>query len=190
MRSHPKPQRGFSLLELLLALAIGLGFAGLMLRAMALEGPQGALLARQLRERGLQKRTHALLRLDLQEAQALRLGAGDGGACPLAGRQPLLQIATPQGPVTYTLGAAPSPIWRGRVLMRCGPAFGLDGTPSGGMAQNRVVLDALRQQGARIERTPQGMLRLILEQEFSRAGGGSQRLRSERLLAAGVLVTP
>ena len=46
--------------------------------------------------------------------------------------------------IVYSVGAAPSPIWRGQVLMRCGPAYGLDGRmdPTSN-AQNRVLLDAL-----------------------------------------------
>lgn len=180
--------RGFSLLELLLALSLGLLFSGLLVRMLALEGPQGALLARQLRERGLQARTYALLRLDLQRAQSLQLGAGEAAACPLAGRQLLLQIGTPQGPVSYTIGPPPSPIWRGRVLMRCGTAFGLDGQASTGQAQNRVVLDALTEQGMRIERTAAGLLQVRLEQEFRRRGGGSHRLSSRRNLVPATLV--
>ena len=62
MNHRDRPRSGFSLPELLLALALGLVFAGLILRALALEGPQGSLLANQLRERGLQNRTLDLLR--------------------------------------------------------------------------------------------------------------------------------
>ncbi|WP_254959321.1 MULTISPECIES: FitA-like ribbon-helix-helix domain-containing protein [unclassified Cyanobium] len=59
----------------------------------------------------------------------------------------VLQLTTPEGPISYTVGSAPSAIWRGRVLMRCGPAFGLHGEPSGGPAQNRVLLDGLADPG-------------------------------------------
>ncbi len=45
--------------------------------------------------------------------------------------------------ITYSIGTAPSAIWRGKGLMRCGPAYGLAGELSSGAAQNRVVLDGL-----------------------------------------------
>jgi hypothetical protein len=172
------------------ALAIGLMFCGVILRCLVQVGPQGGLLARQLRERGLQARTLALLRSDLLRADTLRLATAEGSACPLGGRDPLLQISTAQGPITYSLGLPPSPIWRGRVLMRCGPAFGLDGEPSAGQAQNRVVIDGLVSDGLRIEDSGQGLLRLRLEQELPLVGGGSHRLSSGRVLAAGAMVLP
>lgn len=190
MRRPPLQQRGFSLLELLLALGLGLLVVGLIVRALALEGPQGALLARHLRERSLQERTLDLLRADLLRAETVRLAASPAAACPLAGRLPLLEIGSPQGPITYSQGLPPSPIWRGRVLMRCGPAFGLDGEPSAGSPQNRVVIDALSADGLRIEQAAPGLLRLRLEQEFRLVGGGLQRLSRRSTIAAGPLVAP
>ncbi len=186
---HARPA-GFTLTELLIAVAIGLLFCGVMMRSLVLAGPQAGLLARQLRERGLQARTLALLRADLLRADSLRLATAEGSACPLSGREPLLQISTVQGPITYSLGSPPSPIWRGLVLMRCGPAFGLDGEPKAGQAQNRVVIDGLVSDGLRIEASGQGLLRLRLEQELPLVGGGSHRLSSGRVLAAGAVVLP
>ena len=46
-------------------------------------------------------------------------------------------------PVVYFTGEAPSPICREPVLMRCGPAFTLEGFASRGAYQNRVVLDGV-----------------------------------------------
>jgi hypothetical protein len=69
-------------------------------------------------------------------------------SCGLNGRTPVLQLRTPtaagEATVTYSVGAAPSGIWEGRVLVRCGPAYGLDGgvNPSSAF-QGRVVLDRL-----------------------------------------------
>jgi hypothetical protein len=189
-RPRRSPATGFSLVELLLALGLGLMLCGLVMRALAPEGPQGSLLARQWRERGLQRRTLDLLRDDLRRAQSLRLGSAQGTACALAGRDPLLQLMTAQGPVTYSLGTAPSAIWRGRVLMRCGSAFGLDGEPSVGQAQNRVVLDGLPADGLRIASLGPGLLQVSLVQELPLGGGRSQRIASVRALAAGALVTP
>ncbi|MFM7547749.1 MAG: prepilin-type cleavage/methylation domain-containing protein, partial [Cyanobacteriota bacterium] len=173
-----------------LALGLGLALCGLVIRALAQEGPQGALLARQWRERGLQRRALELLRGDLQRAESLRLGTAQGAACALAGREPMLQIATRQGPVTYSLGTAPSAIWRGRVLMRCGTAFGLDGEPSGGQAQNRVVLDGLAADGLRIATLGPALVQVRLVQELPRGEGSSQRITSLRTLATGALVSP
>lgn len=190
MRTPPPDQRGFSLLELLLALGLGLVFCGLIVRALALEGPQGALLARHLRERSLQERTLDLLRADLLRADTVRLAASPAAACPLSGRVPLLEIGSPQGAITYAQGLPPSAIWRGRVLMRCGPAFGLDGEPSAGSPQNRVVIDALSTDGLRVEPLAPGLLRLRLEQEFRLPGGRLQRLSRSITIAVGPLVAP
>ena len=76
----------------------------------------------------------------------------------------------------YSLGAAPSPIWRGTVLMRCGPAFDLKGQPSAtGQPQNRVVLDAV--ETFEVTQAPGSpVLLLELEQQID---GRDQRLRSK-----------
>ena len=61
-------------------------------------------------------------------------------------RQPKLAITPRDGsdPVVYSLGSAPSAIWRGEVLMRCGAAFDLQGgIRDGSRYQNRVVLDGV-----------------------------------------------
>lgn len=183
--SGPAAKRGgFTLLELLLALGLGLLFSSLMLQALVVQGQQGALLVRQLRERGMQRRTFALLRSELLRAERVALGSASGAACSLAGRQPVLQISTAEGPITYSIGSAPSAIWRGRVLMRCGPAFGLDGEPSAGAVQNRVVIDALTAAGFRAEAgSAAGVLQLRLEQEFSLPGGRTHRLQGAQAMA-------
>ena len=66
-------------------------------------------------------------------------------ACNLAGRQPWLHILGADGSMTtYSVGSPPSQIWRDQVLMRCGPAYGLDGQiKASSKPQNRVVLDGL-----------------------------------------------
>ena len=110
------------------------------------------------------------------------LALGTGAACALGGRDPVLQLQTPAGPITYTAGSPPSPIWRRRVLMRCGPAFGLDGEPSAGAAQNRVLLDGLSQPGLEAAVEPDGLLHLRLRQEFEPSGGGTQRSETEVLV--------
>ena len=136
---------GFSLVELMLSLSLGLALSGVMLQGLMAEGQNGARLSRLLRERAWQRRTLELVKSDL--AQAIVVSETpelEPHGCNLAGRQPVLHLSTVAGPITDSVGPAPSGIWRGRVLMRCGPAFGLDGQfTHGSQVLNRVVIDAL-----------------------------------------------
>lgn len=136
---------GFSLVELMLSLSLGLALSGVMLQGLMAEGRNGARFSQLLRERAAQRRTLELVKGDLVRATAVSTSPEqEAHACALAGRVPVLHLNTPAGPITYSVGAAPSSIWRGRVLMRCGPAFGLDGELSAeARPQNRVVLDGL-----------------------------------------------
>lgn len=55
-----------------------------------------------------------------------------------------LSLGPNRAPITYSQGVAPSGIWAGQVLMRCGPAFGIDAAQNlDGAWQNRVVLDGV-----------------------------------------------
>jgi hypothetical protein len=156
---------GFSLLELLLALGLGLLLSGLILQALTADG-QGLQRLLWLQRQGLlHRRLLGLLRGELLRAEALEIGRASGAACPLAGRTPVLHLRLRgSGAITYSLGAPPSAIWRPQVLMRCGPAYGLDGEPSIGLAQQRVVLDGLARQGLQATSLAPGLLRLRLEQ--------------------------
>lgn len=169
---------GLSLVEVLLAACLGLLVWGVALQAVVADGRQVDRLVRQLRERGQQRRVLALLRGDLLRAERVDIAQATGSACGLGGRDPVLQLQTAAGPITYTVGSAPSAIWRGRVLMRCGPAFGLHGEPSAGAAQNRVLLDGLSVPGLAAALEPDGLLHLRLRQEFEPAGGGTQRIET------------
>jgi len=133
------------LLELLLALGLGLVFSGVILQALLADGQISLRLSRLVREKDNQRRTLALVQLDLQRALSVSPNPGaEVSACGLAKRLPVLHLRTPSGAITYSVGAAPSGIWRGQVLMRCGPSFGLDGTTNwASAAQNRVVIDGL-----------------------------------------------
>ena len=176
---------GFSLLELLLAFGLGLSVCGLMLQSVLAEGQNGQRLARLLRERQAAARALVLLRSDLQRATEVASTAGPIGqaaACNLAGRAVLLHLQTAEGPITYSVGSAPEPIWRGQVLMRCGPAFALDGSPSQGQALNRVVLDGLASGGALVLQQGPGTLRVELRQQLPLPGQPSQVLTHQRLL--------
>lgn len=182
LSDHRRPVRGpagFSLVELLVAACLGLLVWGVVLQALVADGRQVERLVRQVRERGQQKRVLALLRGDLLRATRVDFALGVGAACGLGGRDPVLQLTTPTGPITYTVGSAPSAIWRGRVLMRCGPAFGLHGEPSAGAAQNRVLLDGLTLPGLEAAIEPDGLLHLRLRQEFESSGSGVQRIETE-----------
>jgi hypothetical protein len=136
---------GFSLVELMLSLSLGLALSGVMLQGLMVEGQNGTRFSRLLRERAAQRRTLELVKHDLAYATAVStMPKLEQHGCSLAGRTPVLHLSTAAGPITYSVGAAPSTIWRGRVLMRCGPAFGLDGLMTAGMQPiNRVVIDGL-----------------------------------------------
>ncbi len=147
---------GFTLVELLVALAAGLvvmaGAAQVLVGSVALSRRWGD----ELRQREFAQRARRLMQLDRQAAEVALEGAAaeavaGEAACGLTGRRPLLHLRLPDGrpPITWSLGSAPSAIWRGPVLMRCGPAYGLEGRPSlEGDWQNRVVLDGAQGWGA------------------------------------------
>lgn len=205
----------FSLVELLLALCVGMMLSGVLLQALLADGENSRRFTRLLRERAVQRRTLELVKLDLSRATALSPDpAGEQPACGLADRLAVLHLSTPAGPITYSVGSAPSGIWRGRVLMRCGPAFGLDGEPAAGtQPQNRVVMDGLAanagtwtgcgrllgqaggpmldlaesssQPFSACLATGSGLVALRLLQELGGSGGGRpQRIGSEAVAAA------
>ena len=169
--------RGFSLVELLLALLIGCSLSGLLLQAVLAELTSGQRFARVLRERAVARRTLELVRGDLLQARGLADPAALAPACNLAGRSVVLHLDTASGPITYSLGKPAEPIWRGQVLMRCGPAYGLHGELGSGTAQNRVVLDALAASaGFRAQPAGAGVLQLELAQAWADGGRLSSRL--------------
>lgn len=175
---------GFSLPELMVAACLGLLLWGVVLRLVLAEGDQGARLARMARERVAHRRSLELIRSDLRRAMRLAPWSQESAAgCPMAGRQPVLHLQSDGGWVTYAVGPAPSPIWRGRVLLRCGPAFGLYGEPGDGDFQHRVLLDGLGPNGFTAVPERDGLLRLRLEQRLALAGGAWQRVVTEVRLA-------
>jgi type II secretory pathway pseudopilin PulG len=187
--THRQASGGWSLPELLLVLAIGMTLVAVMLQALLGDGRASQRLARVLRERIQQRRTLELVRADLLRAEVVDLPAqawsGVASSCGLAGRRPALRLRTAQGLITYTQGEAPSAIWRGKVLMRCGPAYGLDGEPSSGDVQNRVLIDALPLSGFQVESLGPLWLRVRLVQEFQEPGGGRLRVAMQQELASG-----
>jgi hypothetical protein len=134
---------GFSLVELLLVAALGVGLCGVAFQLLLGEARQGGALAQRLILRRLQ-----LIKGDLADAQRWQLQPDPqpDWPCSMAHRDVLIAIHPAHGsaPVLYSLGTAPSGIWRGQVLMRCGPAFDLQGRSRASSSyQNRVVLDAI-----------------------------------------------
>ena len=147
MRRTPAAQ-GFTLVELMLAALLGCLLCGVAFQLLFAETRQGGALAESLQLRQWQRRTLGLVKGDLERASSWQIDPDPSGSlpCGLAGRQPKLAITPRDGsdPVVYSLGPAPSAIWRGDVLMRCGPAFDLQGgVRSGSRYQNRVVLDGV-----------------------------------------------
>lgn len=171
-RTHP--DQGFTLVELMLAFLVGCLLCGVAFQLVVAETRQGGSLAESLQRKQWQRRTLELLKSDLERASSWVIAPEPTSSwpCALAGRQPKLAITPTDGsdPVLYSLGPAPSPIWRGAVLMRCGPAFDLQGgIRSGSRYQNRVVLDGVD----RFELTqPPGLpvLQMQLEQRTRRGG--------------------
>ena len=134
---------GFSLLELLLVCSLGLLVFGVAASVLLSEQTLGSQMGGFLRQRQLLLRANQLIAVDVE--RGIALAPELVSACNLAGRQPWLQILSADGSITtYSLGSPPSAIWSGQVLMRCGPAYGLDGRIKAGTRfQNRVVLGGL-----------------------------------------------
>ena len=189
--------KGFTLLEMMLALSLGSLLFALMLRLIGADLRLGQAMAQRLRETSRQQRSLELIREELALAHSWMVDPPPSTRwpCPMAGRRPVLAIATqaddPQARgeqvIVYAVGSAPDRIWRGQVLMRCGPGYSLDGVPTlQGAFQNRVLLDALPQDsgvGFQVHQHPfLPVLELEIEQELPAASGGSRILR--RRLAA------
>jgi len=91
--------------------------------------------------------------------------------CNRAGCPVVLHQANASGQLTYPLGKSAEPIWRGRVLMRCGPAYCMQGELGSGAAQNRVSDRRPGQQrGFRAQPDADGVLRLQLQQSWTDGG--------------------
>ena len=169
--------QGFTLVELMLAAALGLMLFGVALSMLMGDSARSAAMAEAIQVRRLQRRTLRLIQADLANASGWIVDPDSTtpGGCGLSQRRPLLAITPRDGSpaLLYSVGKAPSAIWRSPVLMRCGPAFDLDGRPSDGAYQNRVVLDGVDRVGIN-EHPDLPVLLLELEQQR-----GDQRIRSE-----------
>ena len=180
-RRQPSGQAGFSLPELLVSLLLAGVVSGALLQALLLETQASQRLGRLLRERQQGQRALELLRQEIQQAQWVRRGdqgvLPPGGACSLAGRRVVLQLGSASGLITYSQGASPEAIWRGRVLLRCGPAYGLDGALAAGAVQQRVLLDALAAEGFSAQTGARaGLLEVTLRRDLAPGQQIEQRI--------------
>jgi type II secretory pathway pseudopilin PulG len=168
MNPGPSPWRAFTLLELLLAIAIGLSLCGVLVRSLLATGVFMNVVTRHHQAKAAQRRTLELMRSEALQAVAIRTAPAAGSACAPSGRVVLLELETRAGRISYSVGREPSAIWRPEVLMRCGPAYGLYGQLSTGHSQNRVVLDQLRSSDGFIARRyASGRIKLQISQQLS-----------------------
>ena len=184
---------GFTLLELMLSLSLGALLFALMLRLIGADLQLGRAMALRLSESSRQRRSLELIREELGSAHGWMVDppVSNRWPCRMNGRRPVLAIATQQADaqaradraIVYSVGSAPDAIWRGEVLMRCGPAYSLDGVPNlQGAFQNRVLLDALPNDigsGFTARPHPQWpVLQLEIEQQLPSRSGAPRSLRS------------
>ena len=183
-----RTEKGFTLIELLLSLSLGSLLFVVLLQLIGADLRLGNTMASRLRESAQQRHTLELIRGELATGSGWTVDPTPSHqwSCGMAGRQPVLAInldshntQVSSQTIVYSVGAAPSAIWRGQVLMRCGPAYGLDGViRPNGKAQNRVLIDGLSKEGLGFQANldPQSkVLHLALEQESL---AGSSRLRT------------
>jgi len=183
-----RAEKGFTLIEMLLSISLGSMLFVALLQLIGADLRLGNSMASRLRESAQQRHTLELIRGELATGSGWEVDpvSSQQWSCGMAGRRPVLAISldsyntqVSSQTIVYSVGAAPSAIWRGQVLMRCGPAYGLDGViRPDGKAQNRVLIDGLPKEGlgfqARLD--PQSkVLHLALEQESL---AGSSRLRT------------
>ena len=168
---------GFTLVELMLAAVLGMLLFGVALSLLVGDANNSRAMAEVIQTRRLQRRTLRLIKDDLATASGWIVDPDSStpGGCGFSQRKPVLAITPRDGSpaLLYSIGKAPSAIWRSPVLMRCGPAFDLDGRPSGGAYQNRVVLDGVDHAGL-TDHPHLPVLLLELEQQR-----GDQLIRSE-----------
>jgi len=188
------PAGAFTLPELLVTLLLSGLVSAMVLQLLVGDLRQVGRLGRWLRERQAGERALELVRDELQRAESATRSGDIPAGCGREGRQLVLQLqgrdrAGTLRTVTYTTGKAPSSIWRGDVLVRCGPAYGLDGAWSSGTAPaseetggvSRVLIDALPVgDGFQVGATAPGVLSL----ELTRQLADGQTLRQEQVALA------
>ena len=166
-----RSDKGFTLVELLLAVGLAMVICGVITKMQVSLQRSADLAMRVMRERRFQDRALELIRSDVLRSQAISLDGTPSGPCGLGGRRSVMALQTEAGTIVYSQGVSPSPIWRGEVLMRCGPAFSLTGEVSLGQFQNRVLLDGLQNEGFTAQNLDGSRLQLRLRQEFMGPSG-------------------
>jgi len=143
-RTHHHGARGFTLLELLIVLLLSSGLVLMCFNLLMADGQLVGRMAGHWRQRQERERALDLIRHDLVQGDQVLLNPQQAShRCSMRRRQPVLAITTEVGIITYAIGPAPSQIWTGPVLMRCGPAFTKEGNWSQKSFQNRVLVDGL-----------------------------------------------
>jgi len=171
-RTRRRPPRcvqgAFMLIDMMMALGLSMLILAGIMQTMLLHSRSAETITTGLRDRINQRRTLQLIRNELNQAARVVWDPSsmEPAGCSLTGRTPLLQLKLPQAMITYSIGPAPSAIWQPQVLMRCGPAYGLDGTLSSGANQHRVVLDRLGTEQASVQETAVNLLKLSLGSEW------------------------
>lgn len=180
---------GFTLVEVLVALSLGLVVVGLVAQVLLAESGNALQLGRWLRERLLAQRALALIADEVQQAQKIShsVSTGDTKGCGLSGRQVRLHLELPVGTITYSVENNPSAIWRGAALMRCGPAYGLNGALNAGTRESSVLVDAVAGNTLTIQVLADGILLLQLERGFSNGNKLINQTRVEKLVNISVI---
>lgn len=182
MRRPSPAQRAFTLVELMLAITIGLALCGVVVQSLLASSRVSGLAARRHQAKAAQRRTLELIRSEALQAVAIRTAPAAASDCAASGRAVLLELETEAGRISYSVGGEPSAIWRPQVLMRCGPAYGIRGDLSTGQVQNRVVLDRLiPAHGFQIRRPSSGRMELRLTQSI--ASDSTATVSTQRWLA-------
>ena len=117
MSSPDSTSRGFTLVELLLAMALGLLVSGVAVQLLLGEARSSGALARQLQLRGWQRRTLALVRDDLDRSASWSIRPEPTAAWPCAWR-----VGNHSSPFTPAMATNPCCIPSAMPLQRSGAA--------------------------------------------------------------------
>lgn len=185
---------GLLVVEVVLALAIGLMLLGQIAQTVLQETGHARRFGRLLRERLVTDRALELMRSEVKQALTVSLQppvAGHEG-CGLSGRRVVLQLQTVEGLIVYSVEARPDAIWRGQALMRCGPSYALTGQLNSTDLRSRVLLDALAPGSGVITQLGQDQqLAINLERHFAEPGQPALKISSTATMAApGLAVIP
>lgn len=180
-RRSTRRAAGFLLVELLLALAIGLALLGQIAQSTLLETGESRRLGRLLRERVVTQRALELIRSEVQDALKVSLSLPQSGhaGCSVSGRTVVLHLLTTAGQITYSVERKPDAIWRGQALMRCGPSYELKGILNeASVPATRVIVDALATDGIVLKRGEASRELLVeVRREFVEPGAALQEMK-------------